>query len=203
MAIAVRPAKLLFGRTQFHRFGNDCRGTTAIELGILFTPFVMFIIMFMLFALYFFTISSIEKGMDQASRMIRTGQAVALKWTVDDFRKAICQGADATIDCTKVQVWTQPYSDWSAITSGANVDSNGLHSCVDKNNAVLNNANYSALIATQAGTASNVVIVTVCYPWDFASKLPFFKIGNMQNGSLMIQSSTAFRTEPYPNASGS
>jgi Flp pilus assembly protein TadG len=201
MAIAVRPAKSLLSLAQFRRFGRDTRGVTAIEFGMLLGPFLMFIIMFMLFALYFFTMSSIEKGMDQASRMIRTGQAVALNWTVQDFRQAICQGADAKIDCTKVQVWTQPYSDWSAITSSTNVDSNGLHKCVDQNNAVLTNTNYGALIATQAGTASNVVIVTVCYPWDFASKLPFFKLGNMQNGSMMIQSSTAFRTEPYLSGS--
>ena len=41
------------------------------------------------------------------------------------------------------------------------------------------------------------MLVTVCYPWEFGGKLPFFKIGNLSDGSLLMQASVAFRTEPY------
>jgi len=184
---------------QFRRFRRDVRGTTAIEAAFVLPPFFMFIVMLMLCSLNFFVTSSIEKGMDQASRIIKTGQAVTLKWTVQDFRQAICDGSDKWIDCTKLQVWTQPYTDWSAIGADG-----GLHACVGQNNTILDNdENYAKLIATQAGGANDVVVVTVCYPWDFASKLPYFSFANMQNGSEMIQSSISFRTEPYPVSAGS
>ena len=42
-----------------------------------------------------------------------------------------------------------------------------------------------------------MVLVTVCYPWEFGGKLPFFKLGNLQGGALLMQASAAFRTEPY------
>jgi hypothetical protein len=45
-----------------------------------------------------------------------------------------------------------------------------------------------------------VVIVTACYQWDFTAKLPIIKLGNMSNGSMMLQSATAFRSEPYPES---
>jgi hypothetical protein len=47
------------------------------------------------------------------------------------------------------------------------------------------------------GNASSVVLVTVCYPWEFGGKLPFVKIGNLTNGAVLLQASVAFRTEPY------
>ena len=49
-----------------------------------------------------------------------------------------------------------------------------------------------------AGGASSVVLVTVCYPWSFGGSLPFIGLGNLNDGSLLIQASVAFRTEPFP-----
>ena len=51
--------------------------------------------------------------------------------------------------------------------------------------------------AFNTGAASSVVLVTVCYPWEFGGKLPLFKMGNLNDGSLLMQASVAFRTEPY------
>src|SRR5262249_46557291 len=132
-------------------------------------------------------------GMDQTSRLIRTGQAVSEKLTVDQFKQKICDGAGTWINCNKLQIWAQHWADWS--------DPNlAPHQCVDVNNAVeKNTANGSDPIATYSGTASDVVVVTGCYEWDFASKVPFFSLANMQNGSMMMQTATAFRTEPFPD----
>ena len=38
-----------------------------------------------------------------------------------------------------------------------------------------------------AGDASAVVLVTVCYPWSFGGNLPFIGLGNLSDGSLLIQ----------------
>ncbi len=48
------------------------------------------------------------------------------------------------------------------------------------------------------GAASDIVVVTACYKWDFTKKLPFLKLGNMNDGAMMMQTATAFRSEPYP-----
>ena len=55
--------------------------------------------------------------------------------------------------------------------------------------------------STQAftpGTQNAVVLVWLCYEWDMA-KFPWINFGNMANGSMLIQATTTFRTEPYTN----
>lgn len=188
------------------RFGRDEQGATAVEFALVLTPFLMFILVLIGCSLYFFVSNSLERGMDQTSRLIRTGEAVTDQMTVAQFKQAICDGAGGWIQCDKLQVWAQSWSDWSTIginnpTDDTGFNANGIHACVDQNNAAsVNNRNPSDPIATYTGGASSVVIVTTCYQWEYASKLPFIHLGNMQNGTMMIQSSTAFRTEPFPGA---
>lgn len=167
-------------------------GSTAIEFAIVSTPFLMFICALTGIALYFFVISSIEKGMDQSSRPIRTGQAMCASTTVDQFKQNICTGAGKWVNCNKLQIFVKHYTDWSTLNSDT------PQPCVDANkNVITNTVSGSSLIAASAGGASDVVIVTGCYKWDFTAKLPFLKIGNMPDGSLMMQTATAFRAEPY------
>ncbi|MFT3733367.1 MAG: pilus assembly protein [Hyphomicrobium sp.] len=166
-----------------------------LEFAFVVTPFLMFIFGFVGCALYFFVANSLENGMDQTSRLIRTGEAITDNMTVDQFKQKVCSGAGTWVDCNKLQIWAQHWSDWSDPTLAP-------HQCVDSNNAVIhNNASGTDPIATYSGGASDVVIVTLCYQWDFANKIPYLHLGNMQNGSMMMQTSTAFRTEPYPGAS--
>lgn len=190
-ATARRWSALRFA--SLRRFGRDDRGATALEFALIATPFLMFVMALVGAALYFFVSNSLEKGMDQTSRLIRTGEAVTQKMTVDGFKNQICKGAGNWINCDKLQIWAQHWSDWSDPALAP-------HKCVDDNNTIIQNTDGGAQIATYSGGASDVVIVTTCYQWDFASKIPFLHLGNMQNGALMMQSSTAFRTEPYPGA---
>ena len=62
---------------------------------------------------------------------------------------------------------------------------------------VTNSASGSDPIATYSGASSNIVVVTTCYKWEFAQSIPYVKLGNMSDGSMMMQTATAFRTEPY------
>jgi Flp pilus assembly protein TadG len=190
------------------RFAHDVSGTTAIEAAFVLPPFFAFIFTLMVCSMYFFISSSIEKGMEAASRLIRTGQAVTQNMTVSQFQQAVCDASDGWIKCNNLQVWPQSWSDWSTIgaanSSGdTQFNADGLHNCVDQNNAVIvNSRGPNDPISTYTGTASDVVVVTTCYVWDFASVIPHFSFGNMQNGTMMIQNSTAFRSEPYPDNSG-
>jgi hypothetical protein len=43
-----------------------------------------------------------------------------------------------------------------------------------------------------------VVLVWACYEWDMA-KFPWVNFGDMANGSMLVQATTTFRTEPYTN----
>ena len=70
----------------------------------------MFIFALVGCAFYFFMMNSVEKGMDQSSRLIRTGQAVSSKLTVNQFKQKICDGAGNWINCSKLQIFVEPLS---------------------------------------------------------------------------------------------
>jgi Flp pilus assembly protein TadG len=176
----------------FRRLRRDEEGATAIEFAIVVTPFLMFVFALIGTAFYFFIISSIEKGMDQASRLVRTGQAVAAKTTVDQFKQQICAGAGDWIDCSKLQIFAENWDDWA---SNPPIQP---HECTDNGAPAQNEAQGSEPIALYTGDASKVVIVTACYKWDLTTKIPFIKLGNYPDGSMMMQTATAFRSEPYP-----
>ena len=179
-------------RSGAKRLANDEAGTTAIEFAIVAAPFLMFIFALIGCSFYFFVLSSVEKGMDQASRLVRTGQAVTSNMTVDQFKQKICDNAGPWIRCNKLQVFVNRFNDWASVTPQA---------CVKDQTVISNSASGGSPIATYSGSASDIVIVTACYKWDLTSKIPYFKIGNMGDGSFMLQTATAFRSEPFPGAS--
>lgn len=173
--------------------GRDATGATAVEFAIVATPFLMFVLALIGCALYFFILNSVEKGMDQSSRLIRTGQATKTKMTVDQFKQKICAGAGQWVRCDQLQVFVSHYSDWASVQT---------QPCVDENKAIIKNTvPGSTLISVQAGSASDVVIVTACYKWNFTKAFPFLNLSNMSDGSMMLQTATAFRSEPYPTDS--
>jgi Flp pilus assembly protein TadG len=175
--------------SSFNRFKRQEDGSTAIEFAMVSIPFFILVFALFGFALYFFVMNSLDKGMDQTSRLIRTGQAQKANMTVSGFKQSICDLAGGWIQCPKAQVFVQKFANWNAVAPTACLNSSGA--------VVTNSASGSDLIATYSGTASEIVVVTTCYKWEFAQKIPFIALGNMSDGSLMMQTSTAFRTEPY------
>ena len=176
------------------RWRRDKSGATAVEFAIVAMPFVLLLFGIMSVCLYYFANFSIENATWQAARAMRTGQlqqsqgAYAGMVTNEDrkkaFKKAFCDRVPLFLDCnTKVVVIVQSSTGFGGIIQ-PNCATNGV---------MIN----QATAAFNTGAASSVVLVTVCYPWDFGGKLPFFKLGNLQDGALLMQASAAFRTEPY------
>ena len=159
-------------------------------------PFVMMLFGTFSVCLFYFTTFSVENAVSQASRAIRTGQyqqglgAYSSQATDADrkkaFKQALCDKAPAHLDCDKAVVMVQSSSGGFGSISPPTCATDGK--LVDQSQAEFN-----------PGKESSVVLVTVCYPWSSGAKLPFLDIGNtLADGSLLIQASVAFRTEPYP-----
>ena len=192
----------LFDRAQawpgIKRFKRHEDGATAVEFGLIALPFCLLVVALMGFAMFFFVSNSLDKGIDQSSRAIRTGQAqkqvnanpASPGMTVQEFKQSICTLAGGWIDCNKMQVFVQKFPDWASVAPNACLNSSG--------SVNTSTASGSDKIAQYAGTASQIVIVTTCYKWEFTQKLPsIIHLGNMSDGSLMMQSTISFRTEPY------
>lgn len=177
-----------FSRSRSRQFARDDSGATAIEFAAVATPFLMLVFALIGVAFYFFIMNSMEKGMDQTGRLVRTGQAQQTEMTVQQFRQSICDRAGAWIKCDKLQVFPDRSANWNLVQPKP---------CVINGVVQTSPANDSDKIADYVGASSAIVVVTACYHWEFATLIPYLKFGNMPDGTHMIQAATAFRTEPY------
>jgi Flp pilus assembly protein TadG len=181
-------------RASLRRWRRDESGATAVEMAIVALPFLLLLFGIMSVCLFYFANFAIENAVWQAARAIRTGQvqqgkgAYVGKTTDADkkaaFKKALCAAAPTFLDCNSKAV--------VIVQSNANFSSISQPSCTNNGNVINDSA-----AAFNTGAGSAVVLVTVCYPWDFGGKLPLFKLGNLNDGSLLMQASVAFRTEPF------
>lgn len=183
-------------RRHLLRWKSDQSGFTAVEFAMVAMPFIMLLFGLISVCLFYFTNFTMENAVWQASRAIRTGQFQqgegAYSGLASDedrkkaFKQALCAKAPAYIDCNKAIVLVQSNSGgFGSITQPVCATDGTM---IDQSKAEFN-----------PGGASSVVLITVCYPWDFGGRLPFIALNNMKDGSLLIQASVAFRTEPFPS----
>jgi Flp pilus assembly protein TadG len=176
------------------RWRRDQSGATAIEFGIVAMPFLLLLFGVMSVCLFYFANFTIENAVWQAARAIRTGQLQtsqgAYAGAVTDadrkaaFKQAMCNKAPTFLDCqSKAVVIVQNNSNFSGISEP---------SCATNGSLITD-----AAAPFSPGNGNAVVLVTVCYPWNIGGNLPLFNMGNLNDGSLLMQASVAFRTEPY------
>lgn len=185
------------------RFRRDDAGATAIEFAILALPLFMFIFGIMNTGYFFFNQHMLDRGVEEASRRVRTGEAQKLGTNVGAYRNLICNAANGNIsaantgygpppsngiiDCSKVTVLLQSAGDWADL---------GGQSCFSAGNQSTSTGNPTDSLSGVVGTQGRIVLITACYRWDLPGQLPFLRITNLGD-SFLYSSSAAFRTEEY------
>ena len=190
------------------RLGQDERGTTAVEFGMVATPFFMMLFGIISVGFYFFTTFTLENAVENAARLIRTGQVqtVPNNAGVMTYPASMtgCTSSTALATCFKTQVCNylpSPMFDCAGkvrvnVTSYSDFSSVPVPSCTTSGGALITDATAAANFS--AGTASQVVLVSACYEWDLAKAMPFLKLTKTQaSNNTLIQASTVFMTEPY------
>lgn len=184
----ARVASLRFAFRSFDRLRGDEAGATAVEFAAVVVPFLTLVFGFVGVSFYFFIMNSVEKGMDQTSRLVRTGQAQAQGMTVKEFKQSICDKAGDWIKCDDLQIFPATATNWNLVAPKP---------CVVNNVVQTTSVNENDKIGQHVGCASKIVTLTACYKWNFTQNIPFVDFGNMGDGSYMLQAATAFRSEPY------
>ena len=160
---------------------------TAIEFAMVATPFLMMLFGIIAVGLFFFTTFTLEHAVEQASRLLRTGQAQTAAMTTEQFKAEVCSRAPAFVDCLgKLRVSVQKFNEFTQITPAT------TPTCLDAG------GNLTATPAPfDVAKANEIALVWVCYEWDLAAKIPYLNLGNMGSGARLIQVATTFRVEPY------
>jgi Flp pilus assembly protein TadG len=164
---------------------RDEDGATAVEFGMIATPFLLFVLGILGMGLYYLALISLEYGVESAARKIRTGEAEKSALTVAGFKSLICASAIG-IDCSKVTVIIDSEKTWSDIVPP---------SCVTNGSQTPSSGNATDALSKYSGSASQVVLVTACYHWKLADSFKFMKF--TASDPTILQAATAFKSEPY------
>jgi Flp pilus assembly protein TadG len=167
------------------RFRTDESGATAVEFSIVAIPFFALLFAILETALAFFAAQSLETGVAEASRLIRTGQAQEDGFTAQSFKDTVCSHVDFLMNCQSgLYLDVKKYSSFTSITLGVPVDSDGN----------LKTTGYTY----NPGNGGDIVVVRAYYQWPvFVNKLGT-NLKSMPNGTHLLAATAAFRNEPFP-----
>jgi Flp pilus assembly protein TadG len=165
------------------QFAKAESGSSAVEFAMVAFPFFYVLGAIFETGLMMFTEYTLQASVQDASRLIRTGQAQKAGMSADAFKAKICETAGIIIDCMgEATVYVNSVASFADLDSAtpAMVDIGGGSSA-----------------SFNAGGASTATSIVVTYDWDFA--LPFMSFfGNINGGQeRRLVGFAMFRNEPY------
>lgn len=169
-------------------FAHNEDGVTVVEFAILALPFFTIILAILETALVFFAGQILDSGVQDASRLVRTGQAQTANWGADDFRGALCGRLYGMFDCNLLRIRTSVVGNFSSATVVTPVQVG--EDCDDECEWTLEE-DYSP------GEASQVVLVQAWYKWPTIVNLPGFNLQNQPDGTRLLGAVRVFRNEPF------
>lgn len=166
----------------------DCRsGSAAIQFAIVAPVLLLFLFGIIETGLIFFAQSSLQNAADDTARMVRTGQVQANAITKAQYISTVCSemtGLISSASCNgNLLVDMRSFSTFAS----------AQYADVLKNNG---NVNVGKL-QFAAGSACDIVLVRVFYPWAIMTPFMAPLLQNMPNGQYLLTSAQAFRNEPY------
>ncbi len=166
-------------------FLRDERAATAVELAILAVPFFAMIGAILETAMVFLASQVLDGAVQDASRLIRTGQAQSAGYQLEDFRAAVCDHLFNLFNCDNLQI------DVETITSFpmANVSVSPLDPTDPKKWTLVENF--------LPGSGSNVEIVQAFYKWPIILKFGGLNLATSSDGTHLLGSVRVFQNEPF------
>jgi Flp pilus assembly protein TadG len=165
-------------------FGSAEEGATAVEFGLVALPFIALLFAIIETGILFLAGQNLETALDDAARLIRTGQAQESKLDGTTFKIKVCTEAIVLPDCTNsLHIDVRPYDSFDTMTVAEPIDSKG-------------DADYSTFIY-DAGHGGSLVLVRAYYEWPTFSRLLGLNFSNLSNGKHLLAAVAAFKNEPF------
>jgi Flp pilus assembly protein TadG len=175
----------LFGRIKGWLAALDAGGAAAIEFAIVGSSFMLMLLASFEFGYMLFVQSVLDNAARDAARLIRTGQAQNSGNPQSTFQTLLCNEVGSMIGCGNIIYGAQVFNDWGSAQTAVNTPTtrDATGKC-------------SNCPAFNAGTAGQILVVTVTYNY------PFFTpwIGGVVGGSTksaLLMSTVVFQNEPY------
>jgi Flp pilus assembly protein TadG len=171
-------------RERARAFARAEEGATAVEFGLVALPFFALLFAIIESALLFLAGQNLESAVDNAARLIRTGQAQESEINRTTFVATVCAEAIVLPDCTNnLHVDVRTYTSFGTMTTGEPIDSEG-------------NTDYSTF-TFDTGHGGSLVLVRAYYEWPTFSRLLGLNLSNLNNGKHLLAAVAAFKNEPF------
>jgi Flp pilus assembly protein TadG len=168
-------------------FARDERGVTVIEFAILGLPFFTVIFAILETAMMFFASQVLDSAVEDASRMIRTGQAQSAGYSISDFRTLMC-GYTFNLfgDCSTIKIKVEVISSFSSANTNPTVQDCTETTC-----------DWTLTETYASGSGRDVVQVSAFHRWPLLVVLPYFNLKNQPDNYRLISATRVFRNEPF------
>ena len=171
-------------KRDLQRYASDKRGVAAVEFALIATPFFFLIFGLLEICMVFIMSSVLEHGINEAARDIRTGQAQADGFDQGAFRASVCGELFELLECdSKLQFDVRVFDSFTNTTDTSPIDGDGE----------LDTSGFGF----DMGNASEIVVVRVFYEWNLITPILSAPLANMSEGRRLLQSTVAFRNEPF------
>ena len=195
------------------RFIDFCRrlradankGSAAIEFAMIAPVFFLILMGTIEAGVIFFAQSSLQNAVNDAARLVRTGQTacysldsnnLCVGMTQAQFRAQVCGEVDTLLQNCAIDA--NGNSDLQFDVTAYSAGFTGV-----TNSSPLNaQNNLPALTAFNTGNACDVVLVRAFYRWPVFTPMLSFFLANMSGGNHLLATAAAFRNEPYTTTTG-
>lgn len=172
------------------RFSHSDRGATAVEFAIVGPPFIMIIGATIETGMMMFTEYMLQSAVNDASRLVRTGQAQTAPLSASQFKATICKTASLMVDCSgAVTVYVRSDANFQTLT-------NNLPNLLTIGPSVGGSA--KAADCYNPGQFSQPAAVVATYDWHI-STWGLSAFGNIGGGvARRLVGFAVFQNEPFP-----
>lgn len=173
----------LFSSNLQHRLRKDRRGIASLEFAVVATPFLALLLALIETMLIFFATLTLENGVAEAARQIRTGQAQVGNFTQQDFRNEICDRVGFMLDCgSRMELDVRTFDGFGNVQMPPPLNDQG---------------EFQTNYVFDPGQEGDVVVVRVFYSYPTLLPLLGDGMANMAGQNRLLVASSVFRNEPF------
>lgn len=171
-------------RRRLQQWRDNRDGASAVEFGLVATPFFLLIFGLIEICMVFIISTTLEHGVNEAARQIRTGEVQQDGGDAAAFKTLVCGNLFNLIDCgEKLYIDVNTYANFGAANPGLPLDVDGN---VDTDAMTFN-----------PGNADEIVLVRAFYEWEIFTPLIGAPLANMDDDTRLLQATAVFRNEPF------
>jgi Flp pilus assembly protein TadG len=186
--------RYLTKRALSSRFRENASGATAVEFAMVVPLFLLMLGVIVETGLMMFSEYVLQTSVQEAARIVRTGQAQEKKMTAAEFKTSLCRIAKLIMNCeSKVTVYMKSGANFAALAADPN---SSYMSVGPKADGTTDPATF------QCGKREEAVTLVASYDWTFT--IPYFMsyFGNMNGKKTRRMAGFAvFKNEPFPSVS--